>query len=437
LYSYGFLGWSPSSLSTANIEADFSTSLAEFGIPWSRMGGMPSEIDIVAIVQAETTADVSVIHPSQTLDSGATLQTFTKYMTVELTHGDLADGTLDSEVLVYQSYKGSTTASGQKNYDLMVKTEADCAFDWATVENISMATNVVFDDSYVAGTGDTTDVQNTINIARACPVIDTDGTDTDDGLVDFSKDEDSGAFTFSLTNLADDVQDEEADLTWDVVAGNLVAYDNVLVDWSQNGQDVTITPLTDQFGYMVFAFEVTDSNGLTDAHNITYTVNNVNDAPVICNVERLDCMPVFSEDDGNLNILPEGFGTHTKFLGDVSNATRSYIRDMANEQAPTRQVYTWTADAVDLGTTDACLAFDVAINNNELTITENTNNEFGGKCMVMLGLADDGAENQDATSYDVVFSVAPVNDAPVIKDWNRTTETVMKADNGSIPALLW
>lgn len=437
LYSYGFLGWSPSSLSTANIEADFSTSLAEFGIPWSRLGGMPSEIDIVAIVQAETTADVSVIHPSQTLDSGATLQTFTKYMTVELTHGDLADGTLDSEVLVYQSYKGSTTASGQKNYDLMVKTEADCAFDWATVEDISMATNVVFDDSYVAGTGDTTNVQSTINIARACPVIDTDGTDTDDGLVDFSKDEDSGAFTFSLTNLADDVQDEEADLTWDVVEGNLVAYDNVLVDWSQNGQDVTITPLTDQFGYMVFAFEVTDSNGLTDAHNITYTVNNVNDAPVICNVERLDCMPVFSEDDGNLNILPEGFGTHTKFLGDVSNATRSYIRDMANEQAPTRQVYTWTADAVDVGTTDACSAFSVDIVNNELTITENTNNELGGKCTVTLGLADDGAENQDATSYDVVFSVAPVNDAPVIKNWNRTTETVMKAENGSIPALPW
>ena len=437
LYSYGFLGWSPSSLSTANIQADFSTSLAEFGVPWSRLGGMPDEIDIVAVVQAETTADVSVVHPTQTLDSGATLQTLTKFMTVELSHGDLADGTLDSEVLVYQSYKGSTTASGQKNYDLMVKTQADCEFDWATVEDISMSTNVVFDDAYVAGTGDTTDVQSTIDIKRACPVIDTDGADTDDGLVDFSKDEDSGAFTFSLTNLADDVQDLEADLTWDVVEGNLVAYDNVLVDWTQNGHDVTITPLNDQFGYMVFAFEVTDSNGLTDTHNITYTVNNVNDAPEICNAERADCMPIFSEDDGNYNILPEGFGTHTKFLGDVSNATRSYIRDMANEQAPTRQVYTWTASAVDIGTTDACSAFSVAVNNNELTITENVNNELGGKCTVTLGLADDGAENQNGDDFDVVFSVAPVNDAPVIKNWNRTTETVMKADNGSIPALPW
>jgi len=354
-----------------------------------------------------------------------------------LTHDDLTDGTLSSEVLVYQSYKGSTTASGQKNYDLMIKTEAACDYDWATVEDISMATNVVFDDDYVAGTGDTTSVQSTIDILRACPVIDTDGTDTDDGLVDFNKDEDSGSFTFSLTNLADDVQDAEADLDWVVTAGNLVAFDNVLVDWAQNGQDVTITPLNDQFGYMVFAFTVTDSNGLSDSHNITYTVNNINDAPEICNVERSDCMPVFSEDDGNLNILPEGFGTHAKFLGDVSNATRSYIRDMANEQSPYRQLYTWSASAVDVGTTDACSAFDVAVDNNELTITENTNNELGGKCTITLSLADNGTENQDAETMDVVFSVAPVNDAPVIKNWDRINETVMKADNGSIPALPW
>lgn len=498
LYSYGFLGWSPSSLSTANVDVDFSTSLAEIGLPWSRIGGMPDEIDIVAIVQAETTADISVVHPTQTLDSSATLQDLTKFMTVELTHGDLADGTLSDEVLVYQSYKGSTTATGQKNYDLMIKTPADCAYDWAVVEDISIATNVVFDDSYVAGTGDTTDVRSTIDIKRACPVIDTTGTDTDDGLVDFRRDEDSDAFTFSLTNLADDVQDEETDLTWVVDEGTLVAFDNILVDWSQDGQDVTITPLTDQFGYMVFSFEVTDSNGLSDSHNITYTVDNVNDAPEICNMDRADCMPVLSEDDGNLNILPEGFGTHTKFLGDVSNASRSYIRDKANEQSPTRQVYSWSADAVDFATTDACSAFSVAIVNNELVITENTANELGGKCTITLDLADDGGEcfnsvlgtassdtkasceaymylenanwggsvftgcynmvthvfnpalskaicegyswspeNADSESFDVVFSVAPVNDAPVILDWNRTTETVMVADNGSIPALPW
>lgn len=209
-----------------------------------------------------------------------------------------------------------------------------------------MATNVAFDDSYTAGTGDTTDVRATVDILRACPVIDTEATTApSDGLSSFDKDEDSSAFTFSLTNLVDDVQDAEIDLDWVVTEGTLVAFDNVLIDWAQNGQDVTITPLADQFGTVVFSFEVTDSNGLSDSHNITYTVNNVNDKPVICNNERVatDCMPIISEDGSFNNILPEGFGIHTKFLGDVSNATRSYIRDMANEQSPSRQTYTWGA----------------------------------------------------------------------------------------------
>ena len=112
---------------------------------------------------------------------------------------------------------------------------------------------------------------------------------------------------------------------------------------------------------------------------------------------------------------------------------------MANEQSPTRQSYVWTASAVDTDDASAttCSAFEVDIANNELVITENTANELGGKCTITLGLSDDGAENQDATPLDVVFSVAPVNDAPVIKDWNRTAGDVIEADNGSIPALPW
>ena len=430
LYSYGFLGWGPSSLSSANVDVDFSTSLGEIAIPWSRIGGMPSQVDIVAVVQQETTADIDTVHPDQTLDSGATLQNLTKFMTVELSHGDLMSGSLSDEVLVYRSYKGAATPSAAKNYDIMVKTPADCEYDWATVEDVSMATNVAFDDNYVLGSGDTTDVRDTVDILRACPVIDTQG-DVDDlsGLADFSKDEDSGAFTFSLTNLVDDVQDLEANLNWDVTAGTLVAFDNILVNWSQNGHDVTITPLDDQFGYMVFAFEVTDSNGLTDSHNITYTVDNVNDKPVICNNARVatDCMPIFSEDDSFNNILPEGFGIHTKFLGDVSNASRSYIRDMANEQSPTRQTYTWSASVPS-----TCEAFSVAIVNNELTITENTANEAGGTCMVTLGLTDDGAENTAADTFDVAFSVSPVNDAPVIRDWDPANGTTI-ANKANLP----
>ena len=409
LYSYGFLGWGPTSLSTASVDVDFSGSFAEISIPFSRMGGTPAQVDIVAIVQGETTADVSTVHPTQNIDSSNTLQSFTEYMTVELTHDDLLTGAISDEVLVYRSYKGSNTPSAAKNYDVMIKTEADCEYDWATTEDVSLATNVNLN----------------MDMARACPEIQA-------SLADVTVDEDSGAYTFSLTNMADDVQDLEADLTWTSSAGNVVAYDNVLVDWAQNGHAVTITPLDDQFGTMDYEFTVVDSNGLSDTKNISFEVVNVNDAPVICNVEDLDCMPLFSQDGDFENILTEGFGVHSKFLGNVSNASKSYIRDMANEQSPDRQVYDWDASVTD------CIAFSVEVNAlNELVITENTNNELGGSCTVTLTLSDDGLQNSEATPYEVDFSVAPVNDAPVIPTWDRQNGTVMEASNGSIPAAPW
>jgi flagellin-like protein len=263
-------------------------------------------------------------------------------------------------------------------------------------------------------------------MARACPEIQA-------SLADITVDEDSGALTFSLTNMADDVQDEEADLGWASTSGNIVAFDDVLVDWSQNGHVVTITPLDDQFGTMSYEFTVTDSNGLTDTKNITFEVLNVNDAPVICNVLETDCRPIIAADDTFTNILPEGFGVHSKFLGNVSNASSSYIRDMANEQSPDRQVYDWDASVP----TD-CIAFGVEVNElNTLVITENTNNELGGSCTVTLTLSDDAAANSEATPYEVDFSVAPVNDAPVIPTWDRQNGTVMEAANGSIPAAPW
>ena len=169
------------------------------------------------------------------------------------------------------------------------------------------------------------------------------------------------------------------------------------MDWAQNGHSVTITPMDDQFGTMDYEFTVTDSNGLTDTKNISFEVLNVNDAPVICNVLETDCMPMFSEDGNFTNILAEGFGVHSKFLGNVSNASKSYIRDMANEQSPDRQVYDW-----DASVPSDCIAFGVEVNAlNELVITENTNNELGGTCVVTLTLADDAAQNSDATPYDL------------------------------------
>ena len=187
---------------------------------------------------------------------------------------------------------------------------------------------------------------------------------------------------------------------------------------------MTITPNVDQFGTQVFSFEVTDSNGLSDTHNITFTVNNINDAPVICNVERSDCMPIFSEDDGNYNILPEGFGTHTKFLGDVERHPFLHPRWLTSKPQPAKStpgppaLLTWARRTL---VPPSMLTSSTTNWPSRRTPTTS----WVASVRSTLGLADDGAENQDAATFDVVFSVAPVNDAPVIKDWNRTTDTVM------------
>ena len=91
----------------------------------------------------------------------------------------------------------------------MIKTKADCSYDWATVDAVSMATNQ----------------ELTVDIKRACPEIQA-------ALADDAIDEDSEAYVISLTDLADDVQDEEATLTWTVTEGTTVAHSNVLVEWN-------------------------------------------------------------------------------------------------------------------------------------------------------------------------------------------------------------
>ena len=62
--------------------------------------------------------------------------------------------------------------------------------------------------------------------------------------------------------------------------------------------------------------------------------------------------------------------------------------------------------------------------NTELAIVENTNWEYGGVCVITLDLVDDGAENTAATSVDVEFSVAPVNDVPEICDETEDASTI-------------
>lgn len=425
LYAYGFLGWGVTSLSADNVDGDFSGDFAEIMVPFSRLGGMPSSVRMIAIVQSDSSADVSEVYPDQAMDTATTLQDFSEYYTVVLGANNLPAGVLADEVLTYRTFLGSNVPSAAKEYDVMIKhTNDDCAVDWATETGVNMSDNVILN----------------MDIKRACPSIGSQ-------LENITVNEDSAAYTVTLTSYASDEQDAAGDLTWAVSEGETVTvYSDTnlpaegLVSWTLSGHDLSITPIADQFGTVQFNFTVTDSNGLVDERSILFTVLNVNDAPEICqrdtNGDCVDTMMLFG-DAAHVNYIPEdslvGGQSVSVILSSVANQgtnALNLIKDQANENDPSRQNYTW-AVSVD----SACPLFEVGmVSGTELTVTGKSGMAFeaGGSCDITLSLSDDGAENQNAVDDIITISVVPVNDAPTIDDWNlQAGDTINWASNDS------
>jgi hypothetical protein len=384
-----------------------TTPVSEFRVPWSCLGNPTEDVRWIAMVQWDSPfgqdGQVAGVFPEQPFNGSTTAgQTFGQFGNFNLVGGDLADGLLEDHLLLLRSYVGTGTAPGDPHaYQIMVKvrnTEGDY-WDW--------------DDS-VAPLVMTTNQDITIDIMRAKPII--------ENLVDVSYDEDTGSHTISLTDKGSDYQDASGDLSWTVTDASTNSHSYPTpYDYTLTGQTLGIDTLENQFGGHRLQLTVTDSHGLSATQTMEVGIWNVNDEPVICNTNRFDCMPVFYDDgDGNLNVHDENFnGLITKELGDTSNATRSYIVDMANEQSQTDwnneavpQVYTWTEDE---GT---CVPFDSGIATNVLTIAENTLNEAGGNCDIVLSLTDNANENAQASDVTVNFIVNSVNDQPQIKDFD-------------------
>jgi flagellin-like protein len=359
---------------------------------------------IVATVQNVGTDDVTSVAPLQsTVGTGA--ETLTEGYELVMNKLDLADGTIDNEVLIHRSFEFSNVPTAANNYQVMVKTAAEarhtCQYDWATESSLVMSTSQTL----------------TFDILRACPEI-------TDLVVDVRVLEDSGTLTYDLSTFVDDEQDDEATMLWDVTADNMDAFASILTDFTDltgASGTFTVTPINDQFGTVELTYDVVDSHGQTATKTIVYTVLNVNDAPVICDA-RIDADPdcdngnvyLYADAAGNrFNSRDEGFTSYTKPLGKVANDTiNSFIRDMANEQDPVDQVYTWdaAADCDQIG-----ISLQTNVNGvDELVIVENQAWEEGGICDITLTLEDDGAENQQANPVVIPFSVTPVNDEPVI-----------------------
>ena len=399
-----------------------TTPVSEFRVPWDCLGSPTEDVRWIAMVQWDSPfgqdGQVAGVFPEQHYNGTTTAgQTFSEFGNFNLVGGDLADGTMDDHLLLLRSYVGTGTSPGDPHaYQILVKVrnaEGDY-WDW--------------DDS-VAPLVMTTNQDITIDIMRAKPII--------ENLVDVSYDEDSGSHTITLTDKGVDYQDASSGLMWSVTDASTNSHSYPTpYDYSLAGQTLSLDTLENQFGGHRLQLTVTDSDGLSATQTMEVGIWNVNDAPVICNTNRFDCMPVFYDDgDGNLNVHDENFnGLITKELGDTSNATRSYIVDMANEQSQTDwntesvpQVYTWTEDEGS-----NCVPFSTDIMSNVLTIAEHTSNEAGGNCDIVLSLTDNANANAEASDVTVNFIVNPVNDQPQIMDFDAATNTYVETTNGSL-----
>ena len=198
----GFSGWTDascpqtSSFIGTSVDTDGDGDMnddTEIAIPWNCIGSPSNSVRMIVVVQDESTGAVTSVHPSQNIAAGAVGQAFNEELTVLMGHSDLATGMdLENHLLIYRSYIGSNTPTDAKRYDISAKVTADCEEDWGTLNDIDMSTNK----------------EEEIDILRACPVI--------QDLVDITVAEDSGAYTLTLVDKADDVQDEENTLVWTV-----------------------------------------------------------------------------------------------------------------------------------------------------------------------------------------------------------------------------
>jgi len=156
-------------------------SLVEISIPRSSFGTDIDSLDLVATVS--TLGVVSVVHPAQSGFSAGAAQTLTSSFTMDFGNVDLADGTMNDEVLLYRSFRTVTPISGPSvatplaghTYDIMVKTEAvadpstgNCDDDWATI-----TTPILMDQSHSLD----------FDILRACPDISDDKELVQDGEI--------------------------------------------------------------------------------------------------------------------------------------------------------------------------------------------------------------------------------------------------------------
>jgi subtilisin family serine protease len=189
--------------------------------------------------------------------------------------------------------------------------------------------------------------------------------------------DEGGSFTLiQLNNYVTDGNHTDAEMTWSSSGNNALI---VTIDNNKNTATVQ-TPNNDWSGAETIRFTATDPGAASGSQDVVFTVNNINDAPVVADI------PDQTVDEGN---------TFTTF--DLDN----YVSDVDNSDGEMSWSYSGNSELT------------VSIDNFNVVTVAIPNNEWAGSETITFKATDPG---QLFDSDPAVFTVTAINDAPVVSD---------------------
>ncbi|KPA17796.1 RTX toxin [Candidatus Magnetomorum sp. HK-1] len=232
-------------------------------------------------------------------------------------------------------------------------------------ENWNGSETIIFTATDADGLTDADSATFTVTPVNDAPVV----TDITDQTIS----EGNTFSSISLDNFVSDLEDADNQITW-LATGQT----DITITITNRVASISL-PDSDWNGTETIMFTATDSEGLTAADTVIFSVTAVNDAPVITDISD--------------QTIEEGSTFSTISLDD-------YISDVDNSD----DQISWTAT----GQSD----LTVSINNRIATITT-PNTDWNGTETILFTATD--AAGLTASNV-ATFTVTPVNDAPVSED---------------------
>ncbi|MCP4569455.1 MAG: hypothetical protein GY841_17910, partial [FCB group bacterium] len=312
-------------------------------------GALADSNDVVFTVTAINDAPVVTDIPDQTIDEGST------FTTINL--DDYVSDVEDVDADMIWTYTGNSALT--IDITARVATITIPGTDWNGAETVT------FKASDLGALADSNDVIFTVTAINDAPVV----TDIPDQTID----EGSTFTTINLDDYVSDVEDADADMTWTYTGNSALT-----VDITARVATITI-PGTDWNGAETVTFKASDLGALADSNDVVFTVNAINDAPVVSDIPD--------------QTIDEGSTFTTINLDD-------YVSDV--DDVDTDMTWSYTGNS--------SLTVDITARVATITIP---GTDWNGAETVTFKATDLGAL---ADSNDVVFTVTAINDPPVVTD---------------------